>query len=141
MMRFDRRGGAADGDRLDHIGIKGSLYQETYLAQRLRQPASLLGEYLDEFGANPLPFGFRVGNALQFRQELIRGIYSQDFKAYAFFKQFDGLLKFAVPKQSGIDEDVGQAIADGSVHQRRRHRGIDASAQSAEGPFAANLFP
>jgi hypothetical protein len=47
-------------------------------------------------------------------------------------KGLDHLLGLAASQQAVIDKDAGQPVADGAVHQRRRHRAVHAAAQPAD---------
>ena len=42
------------------------------------------------------------------------------------------LLGLARPQQPVVDEDAGELVADGPVHQRRRDRRVDAAGQPAD---------
>ena len=48
-------------------------------------------------------------------------------------------IPFAEPQQSVVDEYAHQLLAEGSLQQRRDHRGVDSSRQSQKNPAAANL--
>ena len=41
-------------------------------------------------------------------------------------------LGLAEPEQPVVDEDARELIAHGTVHQRRRHRGVDAAGKRAD---------
>ncbi len=49
------------------------------------------------------------------------------------------LLGLALAQQAVVDEDAGQLVADGPLHQRRGDRGVDAAGQPADHPLAADL--
>ena len=45
----------------------------------------------------------------------------------------------ACPQQAVVDEDAGQPVADGALHQRRGHRGVHAAGQPADRPAVTDL--
>ena len=49
------------------------------------------------------------------------------------------LLGLAEPHHPVVDVDAGQPVADGALHDRRRHRGVDATRQRADRPALADL--
>ena len=58
-----------------------------------------------------------------------------------FVKVVDDLLGLARPQQAVVDEDAGELVADGAVHQRRRDRAIDAAGEAADDAPVADLRP
>ena len=50
------------------------------------------------------------------------------------------LLGFALAQQPVVHEDAGQLVADGALHQRGGHGGVDAAGQSADDPGVADLL-
>ena len=53
----------------------------------------------------------------------------------------DDALRLVSPQQAVIDEDAGELVAHGPLHQRRRYRGIDAAGEGAEHPVRTDLAP
>ena len=51
------------------------------------------------------------------------------------------LVGLAQPQQAGVDEDAGQLVADRFVHERGRHRRVDAAREPAQHPLAADRGP
>ena len=49
------------------------------------------------------------------------------------------LRALAGPQQTVVDEDARQPVADGALHQRGGHRGVDAAGQPADRPAVADL--
>ena len=48
------------------------------------------------------------------------------------------LLGLAGPQQAVVDEHAGEVVADGALHQRGGHRGVDAAGQPAQHPLVAD---
>ena len=51
------------------------------------------------------------------------------------------LLGLVGPQQPVVDEDAGQLVADGLLHQGRGDRGVDPAGQPADDPGVADLGP
>ena len=51
----------------------------------------------------------------------------------------DDLLRLVLAQQPVVDEDAGQLVADGLVHEQCGNRRIDAAAQCAKDPLATDL--
>ena len=49
------------------------------------------------------------------------------------------LRPLAGAQQTVVDEHAGQPVADGALHQRRGHRGVDPAGQPADRPAVADL--
>ncbi len=140
-MGLDGGGRAFDGNGFDHVRIQGSLHQEANFAVRFPglKLAGGLFEYGDEFPADPFALFFRVGNAFQLCEEAVGGIDADDMKAEAFAIHGERVFKFVFAKQARVDEDVGQSIADGFVHEDGGNCGIHPAAQAADGPSDRRL--
>jgi hypothetical protein len=69
-------------------------------------------------------------DALQVAHETRRGVDMHDAHAEVAGKGAHHLLGLVEAQQAVIDEDAGQLVADRTVDQRRRHRGIDAARQT-----------
>ena len=54
-------------------------------------------------------------------------------------ERLDDLVRLAPAQQPVVDEDARQLVADGLVHEQRRHRRVDAAAQRAEHALASDL--
>ena len=53
----------------------------------------------------------------------------------------DDLLALVLAHEAVVDEDAGELVADGLVHQRGGHRRVDAAGQAADDPAVADLRP
>ena len=51
------------------------------------------------------------------------------------------LLRLALAQQPVVNEHAGQPVADGPLDEGRRHRGVDAARQPADGAAVADLLP
>ena len=54
-------------------------------------------------------------------------------------KSFSTCSRLARAQQPVVDEHAGQLVTDGLLHQRRRHRGVDAAGQAADDAGLADL--
>ena len=120
---------AADGDALDHVGIKRALREKLVTrcwspAIRCRSSASNSSvaclKDSDEFVADDLSFLLRIGDAASFRQETLGGVdvFQSDVKIFAENALHHFFLARA--EQSVVDEDAGELVADRLVQERRR---------------------
>jgi hypothetical protein len=136
-MRLDGGGllGFATG-RLDHIRVDGALRQPARTRQFLR-----LGlEHLDEFAADDLALGLGITHPGKVREKFLRGIDMNDFYAEIAAQALHDLSRFVQAQQAMIDKHAGELIANGTVHQRCRHRGIHATRKAQNDFFVAHLL-
>jgi hypothetical protein len=75
----------------------------------------------------------------QLAHELLAGIDVNDLDAQVLAKGFHHLLGLVQAQQAGIDEDTGELVADGSMNQGRRHRGIDTAGQAQDDFIAPDV--
>ena len=74
-------------------------------------------------------------------EEPVGGAHVDELDALVAAEGLDHLLALAQAHEAGVDEDAGELGADGLVHQRRRHRRVDAAREAADGPAVADLGP
>src|SRR4029453_12383543 len=113
--------------RLDDVGIERALGEKADVAQLL----GLFLEYLDEGDADDAPLLLRVFDAAQAIEEALRGVDGFDAEVKGVAEELHDALGLAAAQDAVFDEDAGELIADGAVHERRRHRRVDAAAQPA----------
>ena len=122
VVRLDRRRGAVDRHRLDHVGIDCPLCQPAHVLD----PDRLLVEYLDEIAADDLALGLGIAHAGQVTQELVAGLHTLDVQAHVLIR-LEHVLEFVLAQQARIHEDAVEVLADGPVQQHGGHRRVDAA--------------
>ena len=102
----------------------------------------LLGglEGADELTADDLTLRLRLGDAGQGGQEALGLVAGDDADAHAARVVVLDLLALARAQQAVIDEEAGQLIADGLVHEGRSHGGVHAAGQGADDLRVADLL-
>ena len=87
----------------------------------------------DKLRADGLALGFWVANSCQFFQEGGALICSHQLRAGGGDKVLFYLLALAGTQQAVVNEDTGEAIANGTLHQRGRYSGVHTAGQAANG--------
>src|SRR5260370_12692718 len=62
----------------------------------------------------------------------MRSIDSDDAQAETVAQHFERVLEFVFAQQTGVDEDVGEAVTSGAMHQQGGKCGIDTAAEGAD---------
>ncbi len=119
---------------LDDVGIERALGEEVDVAEL----AGLGVEDLDEGAADAAPLLLRVGHTGQGAQEALGGVDVHQVDVALVAHDLDDALTLGAAEQAVVDEHAGELVTDGVVHQRRRHRGIDAAAERAQHPPRAD---
>ena len=135
VVGFDD-GGFAEA-AFDDVGVDGALDEEIDAADLFRFPF----KDADKFFADDLALSLGIGDALKLGVEGFVGIYADEVEVVgaAFAKYCRHFVGFVFPQEAVIDENAGELTADGFGEENRRHRGIDAAGEGAEGPPGANL--
>ena len=132
------RAGAAAG--LDDVRVERALHEELdRLVGVGDDRAGLLLEDPDELAADRLALGLRVGDAGQRVEEPLARVDDPQLHAGRGDEVLLDLLGLALAQQPVVDEDAGQLVADGALHERGRDRGVDAAGQPADDPLVADL--
>ncbi len=135
------RPGAAAG--LDDVGVERALDEELHLlAVRtglLDHLARGVLEHADEQPPDGLALLLGVGHAVELGEEAVRRV--DHLEADARGRDVVGLdlLALALAQQPVVDEDAGEVVADGLVHQGGRDRGVDAAGEPADHELVAHL--
>ena len=79
-----------------------------------------------------LRFCFRVGDAGEFAEKLLRRINMDQRDIVVMPEQVDDRLGLVEPQQAVIDEDAGELVADRLMDQHCGDGGIDAAGQAAD---------
>ena len=95
----------------------------------------------DELPADDLALGLRVGDAGQRVQEAVGGVDGDQLDPGGGDVVPLDLLPLPRPQQAVVDEHAGQLVADGPVHQRGGHRGVDPAGQPADHLLVADRRP
>ena len=130
VMALDvRRAGSATG--LDDIRIERALNEElNRLAVRTCLGDEIaLGrlEHPDEFAADDLALGLRIAHPCECLEEALLRINHDESNAGRCDVVPLDLLRLALAQETVIDEDAGELVAHGLVHQGCRHGGIDST--------------
>ncbi|MDT4821147.1 hypothetical protein FQZ97_543100 [compost metagenome] len=137
VVRLDGGGLAGLGAcGFDDVGVNGALGQP--LGALLL--AGLVLEHFDEFTADDLALGFRIGHAGELAHELGGRVDVDDLHAHVLGEGLHNLLAFIQAQQAVVDEHAGELVADGLVDQRGGNRRIDAARQAQDHLFVADLF-
>ena len=116
---------ARDVQRLDTVWIDGTLRQPLGIGDLLR-----LGiEHLHEVAADDLTLLLRLIDTSQVSEELLAGIDTDHVEAQ-YFIVVHHLTELVLTEHTVIDEDTGEAVADGSVQQHGSNGGVDTSTQT-----------
>ena len=139
VVGLDVRGaGAAAG--LHHVGVERALHQELDVPlgvdlarRRLEDP--------DELASDDLPLLLRVGHAGERGEEPVGRVDHVQPDAGRRHVVLLDLLGLAGAQQPMVDEDAGELIPDGPVHERRGDRRVDPAGESADHLAVADLRP
>src|SRR5690606_18616021 len=114
-------------DALDDVRVERALHEEL-------GAVDLLGfalEDVDEDAADGLALLLGVRDAGEGVEELVRGVDVDHLEVEVIAEHADHLLALVATQEPVVDEDAGEVVADGLVHEHRRHRGVDAAREAA----------
>lgn len=94
----------------------------------------------DELAPDDLSFALGIGHPRQRVEEDRFGVHGDQLGAGGGDEVVLHLLAFPGAQQPMVDEHTRQPVTDGTLHQRRGHRGVHAAGQSADGVAVADLF-
>ncbi len=134
-----RRAGPATG--LDHVRVQRALHQELHRRTLVRDDLGLrLLEDPDELTADDLPLLLGVTDPGERLEEPLLRVHNLQLYAGRGHEVLLDLLGLALAHQAVVDVHAGQLGADGLLDQRRRHGGVDAAGQTADGAPVADLL-
>src|SRR5690606_12817031 len=136
VVRLDRGRRASHRGRLDDVRVDRALHEEARLGAGF---ASRLLEDTDEGLADPPPLLLRVLDPLQALEEPLARIHDHQPDPEMAPEGALHALALALPEQPGVDEDAGELVADGPVHECGGDRRIDAAGQPADHLLVADL--
>ena len=137
MVGLDSGRRPLEGNAFDDVGVERPLGQ-------VFDPAQLLGfggEDADEFVADAAPLLLRVDDPFQLAQEVHRGVHVNQVQVVMLPEEVKDFLRLPFAQQAVVDEDAGQAVADGPVDQHRGDRGVHPAGQGADDLAVAHLLP
>ena len=102
--------------------------------------ARRLLEDADELLADRLALGLGIGDAGQRGEEALAGVDDDEVDAGRVDEVLLDLLGLALAQQPVVDEDAGELVADGLLHQGCCDGGVDAAGERAEDPVLADLL-
>ena len=102
------------------------MHEELHRAELLR----VLLEDADELLTDDDPLALWILHTLKAREESLRRVDVHQTQART--ERRDDLFRLARTQKAVVDEDAREAIADRLGHERRRHRGVDATRQRAD---------
>ena len=115
----------------DDVGVKRALHQELNLAtgsSNLLNDAALSRlEGANEFAANDLTLGFRVGYPGQGGEETLGFIHGDYADTHALGVVVLNLFALTGTQQAVVHKDAGELVTNGLVHQRGGHGGVHAT--------------
>ena len=136
VVRLDGgRLGAAAG--LDDVGVERALDQEVGVGD------AALGilEDADEQLADGLALRLGLGDAGQLLEEPVGGPHVDELDAEVALERLDDLVALVLAHEAGVDEHAGELVADGLVHERGGHGGVDPAGETADGPARRRPAP
>ena len=128
-------GGVVGTTRFDDVGVEGALDEVSGVGE-------LGGDFLedaDERRSDDLAFLFGIGHAGERGQEPVGGFDVDEIDVELASERLLDLVGFAEAEQPGVDEDAGQLIPDGLVHERRRDGRVDTAGEATHDASVADL--
>src|SRR5260370_36143554 len=118
-MRLDGCGGPFHGNRFNNVRVESSLHQIRNFAVCFvfLQLQGLVGEDGNKFGADELAFALGIGDALELGEKALGGVDADHAQAETVAQHFQRVFELVFAQQAGVDEDVGEAVADGAVDE------------------------
>ena len=137
VMRLDGLGLLRLGaGGFDDVGVDRAL-SKPLRGGKLR---SFFLEDFHEHAADDLALLFGIGHAGEFAHEAVDGIDDDELEAHVLFEGFANLFAFVLAKQTVVDEDAGELLADGTVNERCGHRAVHAAGKTENDFLVADLF-
>jgi hypothetical protein len=125
---------------LDDVGVERALHEELDAVRPRRATSRLLLEDADELAADDLALGLGVGDAGEVPRNWSFASTTTRARPRSRDEVALDLLGLALAQQAVVDEDAGELVADGPLHERGGDRGVDAAGQPADHPLVADLL-
>ena len=120
---------------LKDIGINGALTEEGDAVEL----AGFFFKYPDELGADDLALGLGIGNAGEPIEEAVDCVDINEVGVHLIAEHLDDLLGLAFAKQTVIDVDTDELLADRLDQQRRDDGAVNAAGEGEQYLFVADL--
>ena len=101
----------------------------------------LLLEDADELLADDRALLLGIGDAVEPREEALLRAHVHERDAEVAGEGLDHLLGLVLAQEAVVDEDAGELVADGLVHEEGGHRRVDAARERAEDAFVPDRGP
>src|SRR6202521_2989701 len=131
-----------DGDGFDDVGIERALDQKSYFTAGFAALEFLrfFAEDGDEFTPNAPALFFGIRDPLELSEKTVGSIHSNDMEAKPIAEHVQRLFEFVFAQHTGVNEDVGEPVAHGAMHEHGGHRRIHSAAKRAKGAARPPLF-
>ena len=123
-----------DVERLDAVGVDGTLCQPTGIGNLL----GLSIKHFDKVATDNLTLLLRIGDSGQIGEELLAGIDTNDIQTQTAVVVHH-LGELVLTQHAMIDEDTGEAVANGAVQQYGSDRAVDTSGEAQDDTIVAQL--
>ena len=122
--------------RLDHVGVERALHEEAHAVAAARASSSKT-----RMNVSPMRLRFSSGSvdARERAEEALARVDVHERHLEVLAERLDDLLGLVLAQQAVVDEHARQLVADGAVHEQRRHRRVDAARQRADHALVADL--
>ena len=138
-------GGAGAAAGLHDVRVERALHEEVdRLAVGAGVGDDLAGgglEHPDELAPDDLALLLRIADPGQGREEAVLGVDDLERHAGGLDEVPLDLLGLAGPQQPVVDEHAGEAVADRPLHERGRHRRVDAAGEPAQHALVTDRGP
>ncbi len=124
------------GRGFDDVRVDGALGQPLGVLELL----GLVVEHVHEDAADGLALGFRLVDTRESGEEALFRVDLDDVQAEVIAEHVHHLLAFVQAQQTVVNEDAGQAIADGAVHQHGDHGGVHAAGEAQDHLVVTHLL-
>ena len=121
--------------RLEDVRVDGALRQ---IGDAL-QLAGLVGEHGDEFLADDLALGLRIGNAGKQAEEVIGRVDIDQVGVKAVLEHLDNALGLILAHEAVVDMHADELLADRLDQQRRDDGAVNAAGQRQQHLLVADL--
>ena len=127
MVALDDRA-ALDRAGLNHVGVNRALREEFHALETV----GLIGKAVDEFAANQLALGLRVGNARELGKEALLRIHDDQIHRELLGEHLAHGFRLVLAHKAVVDIHARQPLADGAGNQRRGDGGIHAAGKTQQ---------
>ena len=122
---------ASLGARLDDVGVQGALDEEAGVRRRRAATSSKT-----RMKVSPMALRLASGSVTPSRtpEEAVGRLHVDEVDVELAAEGLLDLVGLARAHEPGVDEDTGELVADGPVHEGGGHGRVDATGQGAQHP-------